>query len=205
MRDLAIPFEERLTPFVEGANWNAFREFSPNGRVPCLHDESTVIWDSLAIVEYLAERHPGVWPEESAPRVWARSAVSEMHSGFTELRECCPMNCGLRVELAAMSTTLMAEIARIDEIWAEGRSRFGGPYLSGPRFHAVDAFFAPIAFRVQTFSLPLSDSAGAYVEHLLQHPAMQLWYEAALAENWRETSHENEVAAAGTVLADYRA
>jgi glutathione S-transferase len=205
MRALSIPFEERFVPFEEGSNWSRFRRFSPNGRVPCLHDGANVVWDSLAIVEYLAERHAGVWPEDAAARAWARSAASEMHSGFAELRERCPMNCGLRVELHEIGAALEADLARVDELWSEGISRFGGPYLAAPRFGAVDAFFAPVAFRVQTFALPLRDTARAYAEHLLEHAAMQEWYAAALAEPWRETSHEREVAATGTLRADHRA
>ena len=89
LRALSIPFEEQLVPFDEGSNWNKFRSFSPNGKVPCLHDGATLVWDSLAIIEYLAERHEGVWPEEADMRAWARCVVSEMHSGFVELRERC--------------------------------------------------------------------------------------------------------------------
>ena len=99
MRALSIPFEERLVPFEEGSNWNRFRAFSPNGRVPCLHDGTKVIWDSLAITEYLAERHAGVWPGDVDVRAWARSVAGEMHSGFAELRNRCTMNCGLRIRL----------------------------------------------------------------------------------------------------------
>jgi glutathione S-transferase len=204
MRALSIPFEERLVNFEEGANWQRYRVFSPSGRVPCLHDGSNVVWDSLAIVEYLAERHAGVWPQNPDTRAWARSAACEMHSGFAELRSRCSMNCGLRVRLGSMSDKLQADIARIDEIWTEGLGRFGGPYLAGPACGAVDAFFAPVAFRVQTFGLPLSDAARAYSDLLLAHPAMREWYQAALAEPWREVSHEQEVAASGTITADHR-
>ncbi len=204
MRALSIPFEERLVNFEGGSNWNRFRDFSPSGRVPCLHDGTKAIWDSLAIMEYLAERHAGVWPENADTRAWARCVAGEMHSGFTVLRGLCPMNCGLRVALKEMGEPLRADLARIDEIWTEGRARFGGPYLAGPEFGAVDAFFAPVVFRVQTFGLPLGDAARAYTELMLSHAAMQEWYQAALKEPWREISHEKEVAALGTVQADYR-
>src|SRR5690349_9794152 len=95
MRQLGIPFEERLVPFGHGAG--GFRTFSPTGKVPCLVDGDTVVWDSLSIVEYLADRHPGVWPAEPKARAWARSAAAEMHSGFAALRERCTMNLGIRV------------------------------------------------------------------------------------------------------------
>jgi glutathione S-transferase len=204
MRALAIPFEERLNVFTDAPNWQAFRRFSPNGRVPCLHDGSRVVWDSLAIVEYLAERHAAVWPQDAEARTWARCASSEMHSGFGELRQRCSMSCGQRVALREIGGALRADIDRIDELWTEGQTRFGGPWLAGSRFSGVDAFYAPVVFRVQTYRLPLSAPARAYAEQMLRHPAMQAWYEAALAEPWREASHEREVAQAGEVHADYR-
>src|ERR1700748_212059 len=98
MRELGIAFNERLTVF-DGAGNAAFRSFSPTGKVPCLTDGDITVWDSLAIAEYLAERHPGVWPSAPAARAWARSAAAEMHSGFGELRNRCSMTCGLRVKL----------------------------------------------------------------------------------------------------------
>jgi glutathione S-transferase len=102
MRVLDIPFEEKLVTFVPegyGASWETFRRFSPNGLVPCLHDGDTAIWESLAIAEYLAERHPGVWPGDPQARAWARCAAAEMHGGFGALRNVCSMNCGIRVRL----------------------------------------------------------------------------------------------------------
>ena len=204
MRSLSIPFEERLMAFAGGSNWDRFRGFSPNGRVPCLHDGGTVVWDSLAIVEYLAERHAGVWPDAAEPRAWARCVAGEMHSGFNELRSRCSMNCGLRVALDEMGEPLRHDLARIDEIWTEGIRRFGGPYLAGADFSAADAFFAPVVFRVQTFGLPLSDVAQAYQALVLSHAATQDWYAAALSEPWREISHEQEMAATGRVWADFR-
>lgn len=204
LRGLEIPFEEELVPFGEGSNWDAFRRFSPNGRVPCLYDGERVVWDSLAIVEYLADRHDGVWPRDPGARAWARCVASEMHSGFAVLRERCSMSCGQRVRLHEVGAALSADLARLDEIWSEGPGRFGGPWLGGAAFSAADAFYAPVAFRVQTYDLPLSGPSRQYAEHLLALPAMQEWYEAALAERWRDDDHEREVAAAGTVTADFR-
>jgi glutathione S-transferase len=205
MRAQSIPFNERLMQFAPGSNWSAFRKFSPNGRVPSLHDGKTVVWDSLAIIEYLAERHPAVWPVDATMRAWARSAASEMHSGFSELRNRCSMSCGLRVKLNEIGTGLRADITRIDELWKEGLVRFAGPYLAGARFSAVDAFFAPVVFRVQTYGLPLSKTASTYAELMLAEPAMREWYDAGIAETYREPGHEAEVAEAGTVTADLRA
>jgi glutathione S-transferase len=202
MRGLAIPFVEQLRRFDAAEH---FTDFSPSGMVPCLVDGDTVVWDSLAIAEYLAERYPGVWPTDSRARAWARCAAAEMHSGFVALRSRCGMNCGVRVRLAAVPEDLQRDLARIDALWCQGLSRFGGPFLAGATFTAVDAFFAPVAFRVQTYDLPLSPAATAYAARLLALPAMRAWYAAALAEPWRDAEHETERAAAGILLEDQRA
>jgi glutathione S-transferase len=204
MRTLAIPFEERLTPFVAGTTWEAFRRFAPNGKVPCLVDDGTAIWDSLAIVEYLAERHDGVWPADSKARAFARCAAAEMHSGFGALRSSCGMTCGLRVRLHEVPDALRSDLARLDELWNDGLARFGGPFLAGGAFTAVDAFFAPVAFRVQTYGLTFGTNATAYVTRLLDLPAMRDWYAQALTETWRDDAHEDEVRGAGTILEDLR-
>jgi glutathione S-transferase len=204
LRQLQIPFEEQLTPFTGNDSWHAFRKFSPTGRVPCLVDGDTTVWDSLAIVEYLAERHAGVWPTASAARAWARCATAEMHSGFAVLRNCCGMSCGQRVQLHEITPALQRDLLRMAEMWNEGLQRFGGPFLAGAAFSAVDAFFAPVAFRVQTYSLKLSPTANAYSARLLELPSLQSWYQQALAEPWRDEDHEAEVREHGAVLQDLR-
>ena len=204
MKTLGIPFEERLQVFQEGSNWEPFRQFSPVGLVPCLHDGSTVVWDSLGIAEYLAERHPGVWPADSAARAFARCAAAEMHAGFAVLRNICTMNCGLRIRLKEISPALQRNLDRVGELWNEGLQRFGGPFLAGPSFTAVDAFYAPVAFRVQTYDLKLGGEGSSYASRLLELPAMRSWYEAALKETWREQAHEAEARDVGTVLEDLR-
>jgi glutathione S-transferase len=204
LRQLAIPFEERLQVFGVGSNHSAFRSFSPTGKVPALVDGELTVWDSLAIVEYLAEAHPTVWPKDRMARAWARSAAAEMHSGYSTLRNVCGMNCGVRVRLAETPAALAADIARIDELWSEGLARFGGPFLAGAAFSAVDAFFAPVCFRVQTYGLALSQPAAAYVEAMLALPGMRAWYEAAINEPWREAGHEAELTAHGTITQDLR-
>jgi glutathione S-transferase len=205
MRVLGIGFEEEQHLFAPGSNRAAFRAFAPNGTVPCLHDGDAVVWDSLAIVEYLAERHGGVWPADAAARAWARCAAAEMHGGFSALRNACSMNCGLRVRLHAIGPGLAQDIARIDELWCEGLARFGGPFLGGAAFTAVDAFFAPVAFRAQGYGLAFSAPAAGYVARLLALAPMREWYDAALLETAREPGHEAEAAAAGTITADLRA
>ena len=204
LREFGIPFEERLTVFAPGSNWARFRDFSPNGKVPCLVDGQTVVWDSLAIVEYLAERHAGVWPADPQARAWSRCAAAEMHSGFAALRSHCTMNCGMRVRLHSTPDAVSADLARLGELWAEGLERHGGPFLGGASFSAVDAFFAPVAFRIRSYGLPVTGTALAYAERLLALPGMREWDAAALAEPWRDPEHDEQAVANGTLIADLR-
>jgi glutathione S-transferase len=204
MKVLGIPFNEKLVPLEAGSCWDTFRIFSPNGLVPCLHDGDLVVWESLAIVEYLAERHDGVWPQNAAARAWARSAAAEMHAGFAPLRNECGMNCGLRVQLNSISAALQRNLDRLDELWTEGLQRFSGPFLAGSSFTAVDAFYAPVVFRIQTYGLPLGEAATTYTRHLLSLNAMRAWCEAALLEKWRDPDHEKDVLGAGVVIKDLR-
>ncbi len=200
MRVLGIGFEEKLHPLGS----SALRDASPSGKVPALVDGDLAVWESLAIVEYLAETTPAVWPSDRAARAYARSAAAEMHGGFAALRNICTMNCGLRIALDEFPAALAADIARLDTLFSTGLSRFGGPFLAGDSFTGVDAFFCPVAFRVQTYGLTLSPPASDYVARLLALPDMQDWYEAALAETWREPGHEDEARAAGRITADLR-
>ena len=205
MRGLGIGFEAEQHWFGEGSNYAAFRAFSPSGMVPCLHDGATRVWDSMGIVEYLAERHEGVWPADAAARTWARCASAEMHGGFAALRNICGMNCGVRVRLHAVPAALARDVARIDALWSEGLARFGGTFLGGAAFSAVDAFFAPVVFRVRGYGLELGAPAAGYVARMLEFPAMREWYAAALAETQREAGHEDEVRAVGAIIEDLRA
>jgi len=205
MRELGIPFREHLLPFGEELSWQSFRKLSPSGKVPCLVDGDIVVWDSLAIAEYLAERHDGVWPREARARAWARSAAAEMHSGFGELRNRCSMSCGQRIRLHEVPAPLERDMDRLAALWNEGLRRFGGPFLAGGSFTAVDAFYAPVAFRIQTSELALDVQAGAYASRLLTLRAMREWYADALKETLRDQPHEDDVARVGTVLQDLRA
>jgi len=203
MRVLGMPFEERLVPFAADGR-NTFGSFSPTGKVPCLVEGDTVVWDSLAIAEYLAERHPAVWPADQAARTWARCAAAEMHSGFATLRTLCSMNCGVRVALREVPDALRADIARLDALFTEGLARFGGPFLAGPAFTAVDAFYAPVAFRIRIYGLELGAPAMAWVARMLDLPAMRDWLAAALEETWRIDPYEDALARSGTLLEDLR-
>ncbi len=203
MREAGIPFTERLLVFGR-SGWEEFRQRSPAGKVPCLMDGNTVVWDSLAIVEYLAERHRGVWPEDPIARAFARCASAEMHSGFAELRGRCPMSCGMRIRLHEITPALERDIARVQALWSEGLARFGGGFLAGARFSAIDAFFAPVVFRFQTYGIALTSACAAYVARMLAVPSLKQWYADGLAERFRDEAHEVEILALGAVIDDLR-
>lgn len=201
---LGIPFEDRMVSFTKPDNYDDFRTFSATGQVPLLLDGDQAVPDSLGIALYLADRHAGVFPEGAAARSFAQGVVAEMHGGFGHLRNDCTMNVGVRVTPKPMSTGLQRDVARVREILEAGLAQFGGPWLAGAGFSAADAFYAPVAFRIRTYGLEVG-KGQAWVDHILAHPAMQDWEAQALAEDWREDSHEQELAAAGTITADYRA
>ena len=204
MQELGIDFEEILIPFSAGSSWEEFRKFSPSGTVPVLVDGETHIWDSFAIIEYLAENYAGVWPENKQARAWARCASAEMHSGFFALRNQCSMTVGQRVELRQVTPELKKDIQRIDELWSEGLNRFGNQFLASEHFTAVDAFYAPVAYRIRSFLLKLSNTSMEYADRLIHLSSMKKWEDAALKEIWREQSHEEEIKTAGKILQDFR-
>lgn len=204
MKMLEIPFEDRLEPFTKPANYEDFRAFSPTGQVPVLIDEERTIYDSLGIALYLADRHQGVWPTDEVARAWAMCAACEMHGGFSALRNDCTMNVGVRVKPKPMSDSLKRDVGRIAELWTQGLDSFGGPFLVGPDFTAVDAFFAPVAFRVRTYGLDVGRTGQEWVNHMLMLPPMLAWEKDALTESWREVGHEEELRACGEVTADFR-
>ena len=205
LSELDIPFEEKLIPFKGQSNWDTFRAFAPNGKVPCLVDGDITVWDSSAIAEYVAEEYPQVWAADKAARAWGRCVAAEMHSGFGALRTMCGMNVGLRVQLHEITEGLKNDVARVDELWSEGIERFGGPFLTGETFTAADAFYAPVAFRAQTYGLNLSQSSSDYCQHILGLKSMQAWSEAALAETWRSKSSDDVVKKFGKITQDNRA
>jgi glutathione S-transferase len=177
------PFEEVLVQLT-GTGFNpANRAFSPSGMVPTLHDGTTVVWDTLAIAEYLAERHAGMWPDDPVARAWGRSISAEMHSGFAALRNDMTMCVKERVDVRPWSSALDVNIARVIELWNESRRRHGagGEFLCG-RFSIADAFYAPVAYRFRTYGVSPEGAAAAYLRSLLAHPWMREWEAAALAE-----------------------
>lgn len=205
MKALEIPFEDEFVTFAGLDNYETFRAFNPNGMVPALLDGDRTVWDSLGITLYLADRHQGVWPTDAAAKAWAQCVVCEMHGGFSALRNDCTMNVGVRVRRNPDSSALQRDVARIGEIFEEGLSRFGGPFLAGSHFTAADAFFAPVVFRIRTYDLPVGPLGKAWVERMLDSPVMREWERAALAEPYREAGHEAELTAAGSIIEDSRA
>ena len=205
LTQLGIPFTEHRHVF--GADNSAFKTFSPSSLVPCLVDGQTTVWDSLAIAEYVHEDHAAVWPASRPARAFARSAAAEMHSGFTALRSACSMSVGVRIKLNDTPPALLRDLARLDAVWTTGLTQFGGPFLAGDAFTAVDAFFCPVAFRVQTYGLgfDLSEPSRAYVDRLLALPAMQAWYADGIAETERDPMHEHDILGAGLLIEDHRA
>ena len=204
MKMLGIPFTEKLVPFAGLSGHVDFLTFSPSGRVPCLVDGDTVVWDSLAIIEYLADTYAGVWPADAKARAWSRSASAEMHSGFSDLRNMCGMNVGIRATLKTRPEGLQRDVARIAALWNEGLTRFGGPYLAGKAFSAVDAFFAPVTFRALSYGLDFGPAGNAYAEMIRALAPMRDWYQAGLAEPWRDEPHDEEIRGFATVTQDLR-
>ncbi len=186
LRAGGIAFDEIFIPLYTGeADKNRILAFTPSGKVPALVDGDVTIWDSLAIIEYAAERFPQarLWPEDRAARAHARSISAEMHSGFMALRNECGMNLHRPVGAIALSADARANIARIQQIWIECRERYGksGPFLFGS-FSGADAMFAPVVHRFRTYAIEIAPAARDYMAAMMALPAFQEWTRAALAE-----------------------
>jgi glutathione S-transferase len=188
-----VPFEETVIPLRQPDTSERIRRYSPTGKVPVLIDGEAVVWESLAIIEYLAETFPekAIWPRDKTARAHARAISSEMHAGFQALRQACPMNLGKRFATPALSADTVAAIARVEELWGETRARFGaaGPFLFGD-FSAADAMYAPVATRLDTYSIKVAPETRAYMDAIFSHPSFRAWREAALAEPWTVPDYE---------------
>ena len=181
-----IPFEEVLVSLYSGeADKQRILDFSRSGKVPILVDGNVTVWDSLAIIEHIAERFPEkrLWPEHPAHRAHARSVSAEMHSGFAALRNECGMNLHRPVRAIELSADARANIARVEEIWRECRERHGqsGPFLFGA-FGAADAMFAPVVHRFRTYAVAVTEATQRYMDTMIALPAFAEWTRAALAE-----------------------
>jgi glutathione S-transferase len=177
MKVLGIPLEEKRIPLYAPESRQALLQYSPAGKVPCLVDGAVRVWDSLAILEYLAEREPRLWPADAALRARARSISAEMHSGFPSLRQHMSMNIRKRHPGKGRTPEVLAEIARIVRIWSECR----GPFLFGA-FGAADAMYAPVVLRFRTYEVELPPVCRAYADAALALPALQEWMRDAERE-----------------------
>lgn len=186
MTACGVPFNEVLIPFDFPSGNPRFQEISPTGRVPVLHDGDIRIWESLSIIEYVAELYPdaGIWPTDRGYRAQARSISMEMLSGFRALRNACPMNLRRpKRRLLGLPDGVMADVARIEAIWREMRAASGGPFLFGA-FSAADAMFAPVVNRLEAYDLVDAADTLSYMAVMKALPAWQKWQAAALEETW---------------------
>lgn len=185
MKHFGLPFNEHMVS-VAGRDYNAaLKPLAGNARVPSLHEEGFQVWESIAIAEFLAERHPAMWPADARARARARSISAEMHAGFVHLRTAMPMNLKLKLKGKPPTPEVQRDIDRIVEIWQDARTQFAtadGPYLFGG-FTAADAMFSPIVWRFHVYNVELPPVAAAYRDIMLAHPAMIEWYEAGIRES----------------------
>jgi glutathione S-transferase len=192
LKHFGIPFEEELV-LLSGEGWQeTIRRKSPSGRVPVLFDGDAIIPESIAIIEYLNDKYPakGIWPSDRLKRAHARAVAAEMHGGFSGLRGAAPMNLRASHPGKVDPDPIAGELRRIEEIWGDLTAESGGPYLFG-KFSGADAMFAPVATRIRTYGLPVSDSAMDYVDAIYSLPAFQEWLAEALKEPW--TVDRNEI------------
>lgn len=201
MKQSGLHFEELTIPLY-GEAWDAAKmemdDIAPShGRVPVLWDGDAVVWDSLAILEYLADKvgRDRFWPKADDARAMARSMVAEMHSGFVALRTQCPMNVRRRFDQFELAPSTRADVVRILTLWAEARARFGrgGPFLFGT-FCAADIFFAPVVSRFLTYAIPVPGFAVAYMQAVWEHDWLQAWVEGAEQEEWVLEQYEGPLA-----------
>lgn len=190
VKQSGLDFNEIVVPLYD-EDWSKRRqddEFAPGGgKVPILWDDDIVVWDSLAIIEWLAERTERnlFWPADDAARAMARSIAAEMHSSYAALRQECTMNLRHRLPTPTLSEKAEADIERIQQLWISARTRFGGngPFLFGA-FGAADIMFAPVVTRFVTYSIPVSQPVADYMSAVLDHPFMRQWIDAASEEPW---------------------
>jgi glutathione S-transferase len=193
LKHFEIPFEDIVIPMNRPETRAEMLQHAPTGKCPSLRDGSICVWDSLAIIEYIAETYPvfPIWPRGTEARAHARSLSAEMHSGFMALRGECPMNIRRPRRAIKVSDGALADAKRIDEAFTEARSRFGGggAFLFG-EFSAADAMFAPVVNRFDIYDLPVRDTTRAYMAAMKALPAWQQWERDALAEPWRIEHYE---------------
>jgi glutathione S-transferase len=188
MRTFGLDFTDVVIPLYEPGSREKVLKYSPSGKVPCLIDGDVTVWETLAILDYLADKFPDIpmWPKDLKARGFARAISSEMHAGFVALRNHCPMNMRRdRTEPREMTPDVTANVARIEAIWSEARSRFGagGPLLFGA-FSNADAMYAPVVSRFASYSIPVGDVSRRYMDATMALPAWKEWEEAGRIEPW---------------------
>jgi len=194
LRHFEIPFEDEVLQ-LSGPGWREnLAAHSPTGKVPVLIDGDLAVPETIAIIEYLADSFPAkpIWPRDRRDRALARAAAAEMHAGFTQLRSHAPMNLRASHPGKVDAEAVRQDLARVEALWGGHLERSGGPYLFGA-FSAADAMYAPLATRLRTYDLPMSDMAGAYVEAIYALPAFQDWLGKALQEPWIVDDDEIDV------------
>lgn len=189
-----IPFQEIVVPMDRPETRATMLKYAPTGKCPSLHDGRNAIWESLAIMEYVAETHreKAIWPRGKGARAHARSLSSEMHASFSALRQTCPTNFRRAPKAIPLSDEAKADIARIEAAWAEARDKFGkaGPFLYG-RFCAADAMFAPVVNRFHAYDAPVAKATRAYMNAIMALPAWRAWIRGAETEPWRIERYES--------------
>jgi glutathione S-transferase len=187
MKVADIPFEEEVIPLYEPGSAERIRRYSPSGKVPVLIDGDAHIWESLAIIEHLADKFPqkGLWPADQKARSHARTISNEMHGGFAQLRKNCPMNMWLPPKRREFSPEVLADVKRVEELWGDCRKRFGGdgPFLFG-KFCGADAMYAPVVARFYNYGIDIGAAARGYMDAMMALPAWKEWRSAALKETW---------------------
>jgi glutathione S-transferase len=193
LRLTGAPFEEVVVALDMPDTAKNIRKYSPSGRVPALIDGPLTVWESLAICEYLAEKFPkaDLWPKDPAARALARSISSEMHAGFSNLRNDCSVKFLEQYPPKPLRPETQADVDRIVALWSECLQKSGGPYLFGSRPGIADAMYAPVVSRLRTYSIPVSGAAKAYCDAIWALPALQDWVAAARAETLRAKFHED--------------
>lgn len=195
LKAFGVPFEEVLIPFgptFDDPDWKRqIKAHNPAGKVPALVDGEIQVWESLAIMDYVADLRPdlAIWPRDRAARALARSIAAEMHAGFSALRSACPVHLGKIFAPRDRGPKVAADVARVTAIWNDARSRFGakdaggGPFLFGS-FTAADAMYAPVCTRLRSYSIAVDPVSEAYCDAIYAHPAFVEWREAAIQEPW---------------------
>ena len=194
MAHFHIPFEETVVNIYDEAGRKKLRKLSPTGKAPVLYDGDLRVWESLAIIEYLAEKHPklDIWPKKKAARAHARAISNEMHASFMPLRQHCPTNFRREPKFRELTPEAAENVRRIEIIWAETREMFGSkkkPFLFGD-FCAADAMFAPVVNRLHIYEAPVSPQSRAYMDAIMALPAWAAWHKDAAREKWREARYE---------------